>query len=291
MRTHRSEFRVEDMCRALCVKKSGFYMWLRRGPSARHRYEADTLRPHVRTAFEKSRQTYGCVRLGEALRDMGIRTSTRRIRRIMRRDNLVPRRVRSYRCTTKSNGKPHCPDLVNRNFTADKPNRIWVADITQTMTTQGWLYLAALLDLCSRYLVGWAVSDQINDTLTLRALAMACTQREPPPGFIVHSDQGSQYTSALFGANVRLYGGIQSMGSVGDCFDNASAESFNAIIKGECLDHENLLSLDHATKIIFDYIEVFYNRKRKHSSIGYMSPHQFEKSLGCRLSTSTENRI
>jgi putative transposase len=279
MRTHRSEFGVEDMCRALGVKKSGFYMWLRRGPSARARQEQSVLRPQVRIAFEESRQTYGCLRIDQVLRDSGIRSSIRRIRRIMKSDNLVPRRVKSYKCTTKSKGKPQCPDLVNRKFTAEKVNAIWVSDITQVMTGEGWLYLAHILDLCSRYLVGWAAGPQINDDLVLRALAMACTQRDPQPGFIVHSDHGSQYTSSLFGSNVRLNGGIQSLGSIGDCFDNASAESFNAIIKGDCLDHENLLSREHATKIIFDYIEVFYNRKRKHSSIGYMSPHQFEQTL------------
>lgn len=279
MRTHRMEFRVEDMCRVLEVKKSGFYMWLRRGPSARIRHEHDVLKPRVRIAFEESRQTYGCVRIDQALRDIGVHTSTRRIRRIMKNDNLVPRRVKSYKCTTKSSGKPVCPDLVNRKFTADRINTIWVSDITQVMTDDGWLYLASILDLCSRYLVGWATGPQINDDLVIRAFMMAYTQREPEPGFIVHSDHGSQYTSSLFGSNVRLYGGVQSMGSIGDCFDNASAESFNAIIKGDCLDHEDLLSREHTTKIIFDYIEVFYNRKRKHSSIGYMSPHQFEQAL------------
>lgn len=279
MRTHRSEFRVEDMCRALGVKKGGFYMWLRRGPSARVRHEQSVLKPHVRTAFEDSRQTYGCVRIDKALRDIGIHTSTRRIRRIMSADDLIPRRVKSYHCTTKSNGRPHCPDLVNRKFTADRINAVWVSDITQVMTNEGWLYLAHILDLCSRYLVGWATGDLINDDLVIRAFMMAYTQRKPGAGFILHSDHGSQYTSSLFGSNVRLYGGIQSMGSIGDCFDNASAESFNAIIKGECLDHENLLSRAHATKIIFDYIEVFYNRKRKHSSVGYMSPHQFEQMM------------
>lgn len=280
MRTHKSDYRVEDMCRVFGVCKGGFYTWLRRGPSIRTRQEQTILRPQVRIAFEQSRQTYGSVRIGEALRDIGIPTSTRRIRRIMKADGLIPRRVKSYKCITKSNGKPSCPDLVKRKFTADKINTVWVSDITQILTMEGWLYLAAILDLCSRYLVGWATSDQITDDLVIRAFMMAFTQRNPSPGFILHSDHGSQYTSNLFGANIRLYGGVQSMGTVGDCFDNASAESFNAIIKGDCLDHENLVTRDYTDKIIFDYIEVFYNRKRKHSSIGYMSPMQYEKTLG-----------
>jgi transposase InsO family protein len=268
------------MCRALSISKGGFYTWLRRGPCARVRHEADILTPQVRVAFEQSRRTYGCVRIGEALKDIGIHTSARRIRRIMRADGLIPRRVKSYKCMTKADGKPLSPDFVKRKFTVDRLNLVWVGDITQVMTLEGWLYLATMLDLCSKYLVGWATGDRINDDLVLRAFMMAFTHREPAPGFIVHSDHGSQYTSNLFRANVRLYGGVQSMGTVGDCFDNAPAESFNATIKGECLDHEVLLSRDHATKIIFDYIEVFYNRTRKHSSIGYMSPSQFEKNLG-----------
>lgn len=280
MSTHRSEFRVEDMCRALDVSKSGFYTWVRRGPSPRARHDADVLKPQVRIAFERSRQTYGCVRIDKVLRNVGIRTSTRRIRRIMRNDGLVPRRVRSYKCTTDSQGKkPACPDLVNRKFTAEKINRLWVSDITQVMTREGWLYLANILDLCSRYLVGWATSDQINDNLVIQAFMMAYTHRDPEPGFIIHSDHGSQYTSKLFGSIVTLYKGVQSMGSIGDCFDNAAAESFNAIIKGDCLDHEDLISRDHATKIIFDYTETFYNRERIHSSIGYMSPSEFEKTM------------
>lgn len=268
------------MCRALDVSKGGFYMWVRRGPSARRRREEAVLKPQVRTTFEQSRQTYGCVRIGVALRDIGINTSTRIVRRIMRDNGLVPRRIRKYWGNTRSKGKPSCPDLVQRKFSADKPNRVWVSDITQVMTPEGWLYLASILDLCSRFLVGWATGGQINDDLVLRALAMAYTQREPAPGFIMHSDHGSQYDSKLFKANLKLYGGLQSMGTVGDCFDNASSESFNATIKGECLDHEPLLSRDHATKVIFEYIELFYNRERKHSSIGYLSPQQYEKSLG-----------
>jgi putative transposase len=279
MRTHRSEFRVEDMCRAFDVSKGGFYTWLRRGPCTRARREQMVLRPQIRIAFQQSRHTYGCVRIGDVLRDSGIFTSIRRIRRIMKADGLVPRRVKSYKCTTKSQGKVSCPDLVKRKFSADTINKVWVSDITQIQTMEGWLYLASILDLCSRYLVGWATSDRINDDLVIRAFMMAYTQRQPAPGFIVHSDHGTQYTSKLFGANVRLYGGIQSMGTVGDCFDNAPAESFNATIKGECLDHENLLTRDYADKIIFDYIEVFYNRQRKHSSIGYMSPVLYEKTV------------
>jgi transposase InsO family protein len=197
----------------------------------------------------------------------------------MEMNHLVPRRVKSYKCLTKSSGKPKNQDLLNRKFTAAAINQVWVTDITQVDIKTGPVYLAVIMDLCSRYVVGWEVRADITDTLVINALTKAIKSRDPSAGFIVHSDHGSQYTSQLFAANVRLYGGIQSMGSVGDCFDNASAESFNAIIKGECLDHETMLSLEHAEKVIFDYIEIFYNRKRKHSSIGYISPEQFEKKL------------
>jgi putative transposase len=273
-------FKVEDMCRALDVNKSGFYRWKRTGLTPRARYEKEVLVPKVMHAFKDSRDTYGCIRIGKALKDDRINTSCRRIRRIMEENHLVPRRVKSYKCTTKSSGKPKNPDLLNRNFTAAAINQIWVTDITQIDIKTGPVYLAVIMDLCSRYVVGWDVRAEITDTLVINALSKAIMSRTPAAGFIVHSDHGSQYTSRLFAANVRLHGGIQSMGSIGDCFDNASAESFNAIIKGDCLDHEIMLSLEHAEKVIFDYIEVFYNRKRKHSSIGYNSPAQFEKTLG-----------
>jgi putative transposase len=280
MRTHRTEFMVEDMSRAFDVSKSGFYAWIRRGPSRRRHEDETVLGPQIRITFERSRQTYGCMRIGEILKHSGIGTSLRRIRRIMVQNNLVPKKVRRYKRTTISGGQMRiAPDLVKRQFSCQTPNTVWISDITYIWTLEGWLYLAIILDLCSRYVVGWATGDRINDDLVIRALTMAVTQRSPNPGFILHSDQGSQYRSKLFQSILSFHGGRPSMGTSGDCYDNAVCESFNSTLKGECLDHEQLITRDYTTKIIFDFIEFFYNRERIHSTLGYVSPQQFEKSL------------
>jgi transposase InsO family protein len=238
------------------------------------------LAPQIRVTFERSRQTYGCVRIGEILKRSGIGTSLRRIRRIMVQNNLVPKKVRRYKRTTQPGGQiPVAPDLVNRHFSCATRNTVWISDITYIWTLEGWLYLAVILDLCSRYVVGWATGDRINDDLVIRALTMAMTQRTPKPGFILHSDQGSQYRSKLVQSILKFHGGRPSMGTTGDCYDNAVMESFNATLKGECLDHEQLITRDYTTKIIFDFVEYFYNRERIHSTLGYVSPQQFENSL------------
>jgi transposase InsO family protein len=225
MRTHRTEFLVEDMSRAFDVSKSGFYAWIRRGPSRRRHEDETVLGPQIRITFERSRQTYGCMRIGEILKHSGIGTSLRRIRRIMVQNNLVPKKVRRYKRTTISGGQMRiAPDLVKRQFSCQTPNTVWISDITYIWTLEGWLYLAIILDLCSRYVVGWATGDRINDDLVIRALTMAVTQRSPNPGFILHSDQGSQYRSKLFQSILSFHGGRPSMGTSGDCYDNAVCE-------------------------------------------------------------------
>lgn len=237
------------------------------------------LMPAVREVFQDSRETYGTVRVRDSLRDIGIMTSIRRVRRIMRRGKLVPRRIRRFRCTTKRGpDTSHIRDLVERDFTASAPNKIWVGDITEIMTFEGRLYLAFILDLFSRYAVGWATSATKTTGLVINALSMAAKRRDPPEGFVFYSDHGSQYGAEFFQTILRFHGGVPSMGSVGDCFDNAVSESFVSTLKGECLNCENLVSREFTNRLLFDFIDVFYNRKRKHSTIENMSPLQYESA-------------
>jgi putative transposase len=270
---------VLDMCKAFSVSRSGYYSWQKRPLSNRAQQDRKVLVPTIRTIFGNSRQTYGTVRIGDALRDMGIITGDKRIRRIMRQESLIPRQVRRFRCTTKRGPDTSAiRDLVKRDFSASAPNKIWVGDITEIMTMEGVLYLAFILDLFSRYIVGWAIAENKNVRLVIGAIAMAVERRDPPKGFIFHSDHGSQYGAELFQSVLRLHGGIPSMGSVGDCYDNAVCESFVHTLKGECLNSEKLISRDYTNRLLFDFIEVFYNRKRKHSTLGNISPFEFEKA-------------
>ena len=270
--------KVRDMCLVLGVSKSAFYKWRKNPICARSRQEKMVLTPKIHKAFIDSRGTYGSARIDEVLRDMGITTSIRRIRRIMNQEKLVPRQIHRFRCTTKRGADTSkIPDLVNREFKATAPNKIWVADITEVPTVEGLVYLAFILDLFSRYVVGWSTAAHKKVSLVINALAMALERRQPPKGFVFHSDHGSQYGSNLFQSILRLNGGVASMGSVGDCYDNAVAESFVHTLKGECLNDTQLISRDFTERLIFDYIEVFYNRKRKHSSLGFVSPEEFEK--------------
>jgi putative transposase len=271
---------VRDMCKAFSIGRSGFYSWRCRPLSARSRHEQRVVVPAVREAFKESRQTYGTVRIGDVLRDRGIVTSAHRIGRIMREQNLVPRQVRRFRGTTKRGGDTSAiPDRLERDFSVDAPNKVWVGDITEIMTMEGILYLAFTLDLFSRYVVGWATDASKDTQLVIRALSMAVLRRKPPKGFTFHSDHGGQYGADMFQVVLRLHGGLPSMGTVGDCYDNAVAESFVHTLKGECLEGEQLISREFTTRLLFDFIEVFYNRKRKHSSLGNMSPLQYESAM------------
>jgi putative transposase len=270
---------VQDMCLAFSVSRSGYYSWSKRPPSLRSRQDKVLLTPEIRTIFNDSRHTYGPVRIGDTLRDMGIMTSIRRIRRIMHQEKLVPRQIRRFRGITKRGADTsHIRDLVNRDFTAVAPNTVWVGDITEFMTLEGVIYLAFIIDLFSRYIVGWATLDNKNVRLVIDALVMAIQRRNPSKGFIFHSDHGSQYGAALFQSVLSFHGGVPSMGSIGDCYDNAVSESFVHTLKGECIHGTQLISREFTNRLLFDFIEVFYNRKRKHSTLGYMSPFEFEKA-------------
>jgi putative transposase len=268
---------VAEMCDAFGIARSGYYRWLNKPVCEREKNDQRVLLPTIRAIFDDSRQTYGSVRIGDALKDLGILTSIRRIRRIMTYDRMVTRHTRKFRSITKRGvDTSSIPDLLDRDFSAKKANTVWVGDITEISTLGGLLYLAFILDLFSRYVVGWYLDDNKAENLVIRALVKAVEHRNPPKGFCFHSDHGSQYGSHLFQSILKFHGGKPSMGSVGDCYDNAVSESFVHTLKTECLNGVELISREFTERLIFDYIEVFYNRKRKHSSLGYMSPFQYE---------------
>ena len=268
---------VSDMCDAFELSRSGYYKWSKDPVSDRDKKDQMVLLPAIRSIFNESRQTYGSVRIGDTLNDMGFPTSVRRVRRIMTYGRFIPRHVKKFRCTTKRGpDTSSIPDLLNRDFSANEPNKIWVGDITEIPTLAGLLYLAFILDLFSRYTVGWCLDDDKTDNLVIQALVKAVERRDPPKGFCFHSDHGSQYGSHLFQSILKFHGGKPSMGSVGDCYDNAVSESFVHTLKTECINGVQLVSREFTERLIFDYIEVFYNRKRKHSTLGYMSPYQYE---------------
>jgi putative transposase len=268
---------VKRMCQVLGVSRSGYYAWLGRGPSSWG--EADEkLLETVKAIHEESRGIYGAPRIHAELRDLHqIRCSRKRVARLMREAGLVGVHRRKQHGTTRRDPQRlGSPELVERNFEAAAPNQLWVADITQHPTSEGWLYLAVILDAYSRKVVGWAMNESIAAELVLKALEMALWNRQPPEGVIHHSDHGSQYTSLVFGAKLEEAGILGSMGSVGDALDNALAESFFATLQTELLDRYDWPTRQSLRSAIFEFIEVFYNRRRRHSSLGYLSPEAFE---------------
>jgi len=270
-------FSIRAMCRVLEVSASGYYAWRRRMISARSR-EDQGLRQTIRAIHARSRQTYGSPRIHAELKEEGTRVGRKRVARLMRELGLagVSRR-KSVRTTRRDPAARPAPDLVDRNFAASKPNQLWVADITYIPTLAGFLYLAVVLDVWSRKIVGWAMSSGLATDIVLDALAMAVEQRGPTAGVIHHSDQGCQYTSIEFGRRCREAGVRASMGSVGDCYDNAMCESFFATLECELLDRIRFTDQKDAELAVFDFIEGFYNTRRRHSALGYLSPVAFER--------------
>ena len=279
---HRSEFQVRLMCRVLEVSVAGFYAYLRRPPSWRALID-EVLMAHVRIAFAESGETYGAPRVFRELRESGFPTSTKRVARLMRQDGLVARlRNRSRVVTTNSNhSDPIAPNLLARQFDVAGVaiNRVWIGDITYIPTREGPLYLATVLDLASRRCVGWAMRDDMEVELVLSALRMARDARHPEPGLIFHSDRGSQYASGEYRTQLGAYGMIASMSGTGDCYDNAVAESFFATLEFELLMKSDWHTREDARRAIFRYIETWYNRKRRHSTLGYVSPATYEEQL------------
>ena len=269
-------FPIRTMCRTLDVSPSGYYAWQTRPRPARA-VDDERLGRDIEAAHQVSRGTYGSPRMARELRAQGRAVSTKRIARIMREKGLRGRRRRRYKATTDSrNGTNIAPNLLARRFLRSKPNEAWVTDVTAVFTGTGWLYLAAVLDLFSRTVVGWATSTTNDTVLALNALNQAVNQRRPAPGLIHHSDRGSPYASHDYVERLKALGMRPSMSRKGNCWDNSVAESFFASIKVEHLDHERHSSFAAAHRAIEDYIDNFYNPLRRHSTLGYLSPDEFE---------------
>ena len=277
MRAHQAEFRIATMARVLGVSPSGYYAWRKRERSARA-HSDEALSARVREIHRRSRGTYGAPRIHAELAAEGTQVSRKRVARVMREAELCGVSRRKGPRTTRRDPKARpAPDLVERRFDADGPDRLWVADITYVPTAVGFVYLAVVLDVFSRRVVGWAMANHLRTELVLAALDMALGQRRPA-SVIHHSDQGCQYTSLAFGERCRQAGVVPSMGSVGDCYDNAMAESFFASLECELLDRVRFDDHRHAQREIFSYIEGWYNPHRRHQGLGYRSPIDFETS-------------
>jgi len=267
---------MSTMCRVLGVSASGYYAWQRRGASARTRQDSD-LREQIRAFHQHSRGTYGTPRIHRDLRAVGVRVGRKRVARLLKQAGLRGVSRRKWLATTvrAAHARP-APDLVQRAFTATGPNQLWVADITYIPTWSRPLYLAVVLDVWSRRIIGWAMATNLRTSLVLAALDMAIVQRRPQ-GVIHHSDQGCQYTAIDFGRRCREANVRPSMGSVGDCYDNAMCESFFATLECELLDRVTLRTPAEARTAVFDFIEGWYNPTRRHSSLDYISPVEFER--------------
>lgn len=277
MRANQDTFPVGVMCRLLKVSKSGFYDWRDR-PLSKHDRRDVELAALIHTSYERSHRTYGARRVHVELREAySVRVGRKRVARLMRRAGLKGVQKRRYRCCTRSGTVERwAPDLVDRNFVADQPNALWVADVTYVPTAEGFLYLAVVLDVFSRLIVGWAMTARLRSELVQAALEMAYAQRAPRE-VIHHSDHGSEYTAIAFGRRCTLLGIRPSMGSVGDCFDNAMAESVFATLECEVLDRHDFQTREEARRAIFTWIEGWYNTHRRHSSLGYLSPQEYER--------------
>jgi putative transposase len=269
---------VVTLCRMLGVSSSGYWAWRKRDLSARAQSDARLLE-QIRQIHQASRGTYGVPRIQAELISAGTRCGRKRVARLMRRSGLVGcHRRRPFHTTQRAPEAELAPDLVQRTFAASAPNRLWIADITYIPTRrEGFMYLAVILDAFSRRVVGWAMAEHLHAELVVGALEMAVWNRRPGEGVIHHSDHGCQYTSLLFGERCQAAGIRCSMGSVADCYDNAMAESFFATLECELLARRTFSTHLEARSALFEYIEVFYNRRRRHSALGYLSPEDFER--------------
>ena len=273
---NQADYPVATMCCLLEVSTSGFYAWLKRSESARARRDAE-LADKVEAIHLRSRGTYGAPRIHAELCAQGEQVGRKRVARLMKARGLVgTSRRKGCRTTSRDEAARPAPDLVERQFAAEAPNQLWVADITYVPTREGFLYLAVVLDVFSRRIVGWAMASHLRTELVVQALNMALWQRQPE-AVIHHSDQGCQYTSLAFSHRCDEAGVRPSMGSVGDCFDNAMAESFFATLECELLERSTFRTRAEAERAIFEFIEGWYNPHRRHSALGYLSPIDFEQ--------------
>jgi putative transposase len=280
MKNHSGIFPVKKMAEIFSISRSRYYSWLT-SPSSAHKRRDNELLKLIKDIFEENRETYGSPRVHRDLGDQGSRCSRKRVARLMRENGIKARQKRKFKATTDSGHDfPVAPNLVNREFEVEVPNKVWVSDITYIWTMEGWLYLCIILDLCSRKAVGWSIEARITTSLTVGALSMAATHRKPAEGLVFHSDRGVQYAAEAFRKCLGEYKMIQSMSRKGDCWDNACAESFFATLKTEEVFHRKYKTREEARNRIFEYIVVFYNRKRRHSFLDFQSPEDFESQRG-----------
>ena len=280
MKANQAAWPVRTMCRVLGLSASGYYAWVRRGPSARARRDAQ-LTERIKEIWSANREVYGRPRIHAELQAGGERIGAKRVGRLMRRAGIAgASRRRSTKTTTREQRAARvAPDLVDRDFSAAGADQLWVADITYVRTWTGFMYVAVVLDAWSRRVVGWSMAAHLRTELVLDALNMAIWRRRPQE-VVHHSDQGSQYTSIAFGARCREAGVRPSTGSVGDAYDNALCESFFATLECELLERRSFRSHAEARMAIFEFLEGFYNRRRRHSALGYQSPADFEDNQG-----------
>jgi len=275
----KAHYPIARLCRMLHVSSSGYYAWRTRQPSVRAQADA-ALTAQITAIHAQSRQTYGAPRIQAALQASGIHCGRKRVARLMRTAGIVGcHRRRTTITTLRDTSVMATEDRLQRQFVATEPNQRWTADITYVPTWAGFLYLAVVLDIYSRRIVGWAMADHLRTELVLAALDMALWNRRPAPGVIHHSDHGCQYTSLAFGTRCQETGVVPSFGSRGDCFDNAITESFFATLECELLQRQTFRTQTQARSAIFDYIEGFYNLHRRHSALGYRSPADYERSV------------
>lgn len=276
---HANSLSVRMMCRILAVSASGYYDWRDRPPSM-HEQKDTELACKIKEVFDEEKSRAGAKRISKRLRLKSIFVGKRRVARIMRKYGWRAKAARKYKATTNSNHKlPVAPNLLQQNFSANKPNEKWVSDITYVWTEEGWLYLAVVMDLYSRMVVGWAIAERMTTQLVKDALQMAIWRRKRPKGVILHSDRGSQYCSHDYQRLLVENGFICSMSKKGDCYDNASMESWNHSFKVEAIHGEKFSTRASAKNHVFEYIDVYYNRVRLHSGLGYLSPVHYEMQM------------
>jgi transposase InsO family protein len=273
---HDRRFPIRLMCRALAVSPAGYYAWRDR-PESRRSVHNRTLLSAIRVIHRESRETYGSPSIWDALIKQGHGVGKHRIARLMRAEGIRAKTVKKWRATTQSSHRmPVAANVLDRQFSITRPNRGWAGDITYVWTTEGWLYLAVVLDLYSRAVIGWALEARLTGDLARQALTMAIRHRAPTSGLLHHSDRGSQYAATAYQQLLTTHGMTGSMSRRGNCWDNACVESFFGTLKRELIYHRQYRTREEATQDIFEYIEVFYNRLRRHSTLGYYSPAEFE---------------
>ena len=275
---YRDQYSIRLMCKALRVSSSGYYAWRKRVPSRRE-LRHQRLSVEIKASFKASYQTYGAVRIADDLRDTGEVIGKNTVARIMRKYNLVPKTKRRFRRAHDAKNRTGIKNILNRNFEVEKANLCWVSDITFIPTRTGPLHLCVIIDLYSRAIIGWSMSARQTSDLVVAALQMAIRHRKPKGSVLVHSDQGAQYASDQYRELLNKHGMIQSMSRKGNCWDNAVAESFFHTLKTERTSDEKYLNHNQARQSIFDYIEIFYNRIRKHSSLNYQAPLVYEGTV------------